>query len=229
MLSRLSSDGRAGVVLANGSMTSNTGGEGDIRTAMVKADVVECMVALPAQLCQHTNSSLPVVPLSQQRGRKERKERPTQAGFVYRCSQARYADSRLPKAKRISEAEIRQIAQTYHNWRGTQWGDGGYEDVAGFCKSATLADIEQHGFALTPGRYIGATDVEDDDEAFEEQMARLTLELSAPFGRGRELEEDVRTQLERVGYDVSEAILMRLAEFADLNPLRPLKRVQLPN
>lgn len=74
--------------------------------------------------------------------------------------------------------------------------------MAGFCKSATLADIEQHGFALTPGRYIGATDVEDDDEAFEEQMARLTLELSALFGRGRELEEDVRTQLERVGYDV---------------------------
>lgn len=106
------------------------------------------------------------------------------------------------KQKEFSEAEIHQIAQTYHNWRGTQWGEDAYEDVLGFCKSAPLAEIEQHGYALTPGRYVGATDIEDDDEAFEEQMAKLTGELSTLFGRGQELEAEVRTQLGRVGYGV---------------------------
>jgi len=103
------------------------------------------------------------------------------------------------KQKEFSEAEIRQIAQTYHNWRGTQWGEGTYEDVSGFCTSSTLADIEQHGFALTPGRYVGTNDVEGDDDVFEEQMAMLTAELSALFGSGRELEIKVRAQLGRVG------------------------------
>ena len=106
------------------------------------------------------------------------------------------------KQKEFSEAEIRHIAQTYHNWRGTQWAEGNYEDVPGFCKSATLSEIEQHGFALTPGRYVGATDVEDDDEAFEEQMAKLADELAALFRRGQVLEADVRKQLARVGYEL---------------------------
>ncbi|WP_297505373.1 N-6 DNA methylase, partial [Ferrovum sp.] len=106
------------------------------------------------------------------------------------------------KQKEFSENEIRQIAQTYHNWRETQWSENGYEDVPGFCKSVTLDEIKQHGFALTPGRYVGATDVEDDDEAFEEQMTKLTTGLSALFSRGAELEAEVRTQLGRVGYAV---------------------------
>ena len=106
------------------------------------------------------------------------------------------------KQKAFSEEEIRKIAQTYHNWRGTQWGEGEYADVPGYCKSASLADIEQHGFALTPGRYVGATDVEDDDEGFEAQMAKLTGELSALLARGSELEAGIKVSMDRVGYAV---------------------------
>ena len=108
------------------------------------------------------------------------------------------------KQKEFSEAEIRRIAQTYHTWRGTQWGENNYEDVPGFCKSATLAEVEQHGYTLTPGRYVGATDTEDDDIMFEEDMQRLTAELSGLFRSGGKLEAEVRVQLGRVGYGLND-------------------------
>ncbi len=203
MLARLSVDGRAGIVLANGSMTTNTSGEGDIRTAMIKADVVECMVALPGQLFANTQIPACLWFLSHNKGvgKNGKHDRRKQALFI----DARKMAVLIPgsrKQKEFSETEIRQIAQTYHNWRGTQWGEDDYQDVPGFCKSTTLEEVEQHGFALTPGRYVGATDIEDDDKAFEEHMAKLTSELSALFGRGAELEAKVRIQLGRVGYDV---------------------------
>ncbi len=203
MLARLSAEGRAGIVLANGSMTTNTGGEGEIRTKMVKADVVECMVALPGQLFANTQIPACLWFLSHNKG-------PGKNGKTDRRGQVLFIDARkmaslIPgsrKQKEFSEEEIQRIARTYHNWRGTQWGEGQYEDVPGFCKSAPLAEIEQHGYALTPGRYVGATDVEDDDEAFEEALAKLTSELSDLFKRGAELEAEVKAQLGRVGYGV---------------------------
>ncbi|NNN19519.1 MAG: SAM-dependent DNA methyltransferase, partial [Acidimicrobiaceae bacterium] len=91
---------------------------------------------------------------------------------------------------------------TYHDWRGTQWGEGNYEDVSGFCKTVSFPEIEQHGFALTPGRYVGATDVEDNDVAFEDQMEKLTGELSALLNRGAELEAEIKANLSRVGYGI---------------------------
>ncbi len=106
------------------------------------------------------------------------------------------------KQKEFSEGEIRQISQSYHNWRGTQWGEGSYEDVPGLSKSATLPEIEQHSYALTPGRYVGATDIEDDDEEFDEKMANLTAELSALFKRGTDLKAEIQSQLVKVGYDL---------------------------
>ena len=203
MAARLSAEGRAGIVLANGSMTTNTGGEGEIRAKMVKADVVECMVALPGQLFANTQIPACLWFLSHNKG-------PGKNGKTDRRGQVLFIDARkmaslIPgsrKQKEFSEEEIRTLAQTYHNWRGTQWGEGQYEDVPGFCKSGTLAEVEQHGFALTPGRYVGATDTEDDDEAFEDAMASLTAELADLFRRGAELEAEVKAQLGRVGYGV---------------------------
>ncbi len=203
MLARLSTDGRAGIVLANGSMTTNTGGEGDIRAAMVKGDVVECMVSLPGQLFANTQIPACLWFLSKNKaaGKNGRHDRRGQVLFI----DARKLAILIPgsrKQKEFSDAEIQKIAQTYHDWRGTQWGEGNYEDVPGFCKTVSFPEIEQHGFALTPGRYVGATDVEDDDEIFEERMAKLTSELSTLFNRGTELEAEVRTQLGRIGYGV---------------------------
>ena len=200
---RLSDDGRAAIVLANGSMTTNSGGEGHIRAAMVKADTVECMVALPGQLLANTQIPACLWFLSRNKaaGKNGKQDRRKQVLFIdARKLAVLITGSR--KQKEFSEVEIRQIAQTYHRWRGTQWADGSYEDVSGYCKSTTLAEIEQHGFALTPGRYVGATDVEDDDVAFEERMAELTGELSVLLTRGTALEADMRTQLVRIGYAV---------------------------
>ncbi len=203
LYARLSGDGRAAIVLANGSMTTNTGGEGDIRAAMVKADAVECMVALPGQLFANTQIPACLWFLSRNKaaGKNGKQDRRKQVLFIdTRKLAALIPGSRKQKA--FSEEEIQQIAQTYHRWRGTQWGQGEYADVPGYCKSVSLTDIEQHSYALTPGRYVGATDVEDDDEAFEEQMAKLTGDLSALLTRGSKLEEDVRVQMARVGYGV---------------------------
>ncbi len=153
MIARLSADGRAGIVLANGSMTTNTSGEGDIRAAMVKGDVVECMISLPGQLFANTQIPACLWFLSHNKGagKNGKHDRRKQVLFI----DARKIASLIPgsrKQKEFSETEIRQIAQTYHNWRGTQWSEGNYEDISGFCKSSTLADIEQHSFALTPGQ-----------------------------------------------------------------------------
>ena len=203
MLSRLSADGRAGVVLANGSMTSNTGGEGEIRADMVKADVVECMVALPAQLFANTPIPACLWFLSHNKGsgKNGKRDRRKQVLFIDARKLASLVGGSR-KQKEFSETEIRQIALTYHNWRGTQWGEGQYEDVPGFCKSAPLAEIEQHGYALTPGRYVGATGVDDEDEFFEGRLGKLAEELSSLFERGDDLQKEIRLQLARVGYEL---------------------------
>ena len=187
MAARLSTDGRAGIVLANGSMTTMTGGEGDIRASMIKNDLVECMVALPGQLFANTQIPACLWFLSKNKGQGKcgGNDRRKEVLFI----DARKLGSLIPdsrKQKQFSNEEIQTIANTYHNWRGTQWGNGDYEDMAGFCQSASLEDIEKHESALTPGRYVGAADVEDDDEAFDERMDALTRELSSLFDRGDE-------------------------------------------
>lgn len=201
MLARLSAEGRAGIVLANGSMTSNTGGEGEIRAKMVKADVVECMVALPGQLFANTQIPACLWFLSHNKGpgRNGKTDRRGQVLFI----DARKMASLIPgsrKQKAFSEEEIQRIAQTYHNWRGTQWGNGQYEDVPGFCKSASLTEIEQHGFALTPGRYVGATEQEDDDEPFEQKMARLAAQWHEQRAEAVRLDAAIEANLKALGF-----------------------------
>lgn len=203
MLARLSSRGRAGIVLANGSMSSQQSGEGDIRRAMVQADVVECMVALPGQLFSNTQIPVCLWFLS-------RNKAPGDNGRIDRRKQILFIDARKAASARISRTQIefsdddlQRIAQTYHRWRGTDFSDGGeYADDPGFCYSASLEDVEKHGFVLTPGRYVGAVVEDDDDEAFADKMDRLTSLLAEQMAKGNELDAVIREKLGALGYGV---------------------------
>jgi len=180
----LSPNGTAGFVLANGSMSSNTSGEGEIRKAIIEDDLVDCMVALPGQLFYSTQIPVCLWFLS-----RDKKNRNGKTLFI----DARKLGTLTDRVHRdLSEEDIAQIADTYHAWR-----DGKkYEDVAGFCKSVTIEDIQ--GYVLTPGRYVGAAEVEEDDEPFDEKMARLTKELEAQFEESDKLEKQIRANLKRL-------------------------------
>jgi type I restriction enzyme M protein len=186
----LSQNGRAGFVLSNGSMSTSTRGEKDIRQKMIEDDIVECMVALPPQLFYNTQIPACLWFLS---GRKP-DHRAGQTLFI----DARRMGTMLDRTLRdLSEDDIAQITGTYHAWRE----NGDYADEAGFCKSATLEEIAGHGYVLTPGRYVGAPDMEEDDEPFEEKMARLTATLQEQFTESARLETIIKDNLRKLGYD----------------------------
>jgi type I restriction enzyme M protein len=203
MLARLSARGRAGIVLANGSMSSQQSGEGDIRRAMVQADVVECMVSLPGQLFSNTQIPACLWFLSKDKGAGVN-------GEVDRRGQILFIDARKAATGRISRTQIeftdedlQRIAQAYHRWRGSDFSDGGeYADEPGFCYSAPLAEVEKHGFVLTPGRYVGAQVEGDDDEAFNDKMERLTAQLAKQMAKGAKLDTVIREKLGALGYGV---------------------------
>ena len=203
MLARLSTRGRAGIVLANGSMSSQQSGEGDIRRAMVQADVVECMVALPGQL--FSNTQIPVCLWFLSRDKTVGGN-----GSIDRSGQILFIDARKVASGRVSRTQIefsdddlQRLAQTYHRWRGTEFSEGGdYANEPGFCYSASLDEVEKHGFVLTPGRYVGAEIEEDDDEAFNDKMERLTAQLAEQMAKGAELDAVIREKLGTLGYGV---------------------------
>lgn len=201
MISKLSETGRAGVVLANGSMSGTAANEGNIRTAMLKADLVECMVALPGQL--FTNTQIPAclwfLTKSKKAGRVGKRDRTHQTLFIDARKLGSVQLSRTQIA--FSDEEIDRLAQTYHRWRGTRWAAGEYEDIAGYCKSVSFDEIAAHGHVLTPGRYVGAEAVEDDDEAFTERMQKLTEKLGEQVAKGSELDQVIRAELGRLGYE----------------------------
>jgi type I restriction enzyme M protein len=185
----LSQNGRAGFVLSNGSMSTSTRGEKEIRQKMIDDDIVECMVALPPQLFYNTQIPACLWFLS---GRKP-DHRTGQTLFI----DARRMGTMLDRTLRdLTGDDIALIAGTYHAWRE----NGDYADEAGFCKSATLEEIAGHGYVLTPGRYVGAPDMEADDEPFEEKMARLTATLHEQFTESARLEAIIRENLSRLGY-----------------------------
>jgi len=191
MIHHLKPTGRAGFVLANGSMSTNTSSEGAIRRAIVEADLVDCMIALPGQL--FTNTQIPVCLWFLNRAKPAHRQGETL--FI----DARNMGTLISRVRRdLDDDEIAHIATTYHDWLDA---DGGYEDVRGFCKSATVEEIAGHGYVLTPGRYVGAADLEDDGEPFEEKMARLTAELEAQFAESARLEQMICENLEGLGYD----------------------------
>ena len=219
----LAPHGTAGFVLANGSMSSNQSGEGDIRRALVEADLVDCMVALPGQLFYSTQ--IPVCLWFLTKDKRARKIRHGE-GAIPDCLRNRRRETLFIDARKLgtlvdrvhrelTDADIERIVGTYRAWRDDDkaWrGEAekagatlpaepgsGYQDVAGFCRSATTEDIATHGYVLTPGRYVGAEEVEDNGEPFEEKMRRLVRELEGQFEESARLEQTIRRQLASVG------------------------------
>lgn len=202
MASKLSDGGRAGIVLANGSMSSNQSGEGDIRAAIIKADLIECMVALPGQL--FTNTQIPACLWFLSKNKKAGK-----MGRQNRSGQCLFIDARKLGSEQVArtqiaftDEEIERIAQAYHTWRGSRWAQGDYQNVAGFCYSASIDEIAHHGYVLTPGRYVGAELVDEDDEAFGDKMERLTSLLAEQLAERAMVEQVLREKLGIMGYAI---------------------------
>jgi type I restriction enzyme M protein len=206
MIYHLAPAGLAGFVLANGSMSSNQSGEGEIRKNIIEADLVDCMVALPGQLFYSTQIPACLWFLARDKKNGRFRDRRGQVLFI----DARKLGGLVDRThKELTDEEIARIAQTYHAWRGEkispsplegEGGGEGYKDIPGFCKSATLEEIRKHGHVLTPGRYVGAEAQEDDGEPFEEKMQRLTATLEEQFTQGRRLDDAIRENLQRLGY-----------------------------
>lgn len=201
IISKLAPGGSAGVVMANGSMSTNSGGEGVIRAQLVDADLVSCMIALPTQMFRSTGIPVCVWFFAKDKIKGTH-------GSVDRTGQVLFIDARdlgymVDRAERaFADDDIARIANTYHAWRGTKSAREAeleYEDVAGFCASATLEQIKVADYALTPGRYVGYAAVEDDGEPIADKIERLTKELYAQFDESERLAEVVRTSLDSVG------------------------------
>jgi type I restriction enzyme M protein len=213
MVYHLAPNGIAGFILANGSMSSNQSGKGDIRKAIIEADLVDCMVALPGQLFYNTQIPACLWFLTRSKkgvGAGLIKDKNTKRSLEdpnpplrNRQGETLFIDARKMgflvdrMHRELTEEEITRIANTYHAWRGEK-DAGKYEDIPGFCKSATKDEIESHGYVLTPGRYVGAEETEDDDEPFEEKMGRLMAKLDAQFQESARLENEIRENLAKV-------------------------------
>ena len=193
VLSKLAPGGKAGVVMANGSMSSNAVGEGDIRARIVEADLVSCMVALPAQLFRSTSIPVCLWFFGTDKGKRSGRVLFIDArGLGYLVDRAERA---------LTHEEVVRIGDTYHAWRGSPSAAAKgitYQDVPGFCGSASLDDIAAAGYTLTPGRYVGAPAAEDDGEPVGQKIARLTGDLLAALDESAHLEDVVRQQLERL-------------------------------
>ncbi len=192
----LSPTGVAGFVMANGSMSTNTSSEGEIRKNIIEADLVDCMIALPGQLFYTTQ--IPVCLWFLARNKKNGKFRDRRGHTLF--IDARKLGSLIDRThKDFSEKEIDKVAGTYHAWRGEKEA-GEYRDVPGFCKSATTDEIREHGYVLTPGRYVGAAEIEDDGVPFEEKMTELSAKLYEQFAEAARLEATIKRNLEGLGY-----------------------------
>ncbi|MBK9980272.1 MAG: SAM-dependent DNA methyltransferase [Gemmatimonadetes bacterium] len=192
----LAPSGVAGFVLANGSMSSNQSGEGEIRKAIVEADLVDCMVALPGQLFYSTQ--IPVCLWFMARSKKNGRFRDRRGETLF--IDARKMGALVDRTHReLSGEDLTRIAGTYHAWRGDP-GGGAYADVAGFCKSATRDEMRKHGHVLTPGRYVGAEVVEEDGVAFEEKMKELVATLREQMNEGARLDAEIVSAIVRLGY-----------------------------
>lgn len=193
---KLSPSGTAGIVLANGSMNSNTSGEGEIRRNMIEAGIVDCMVALPAQLFYNTMIPACLWFLARDRTNHKFRDRSNEILFV----DARKLGTMVTRRnKAFTDEDIAKISSTYHAWRGE---GGEYSDIPGFCKAATLEEVRANNYVLMPGRYVGTEEAEDDGVPFEEKMAELTAQLADQFAKGIELQERIRENLKGIGYDL---------------------------
>ncbi|EKY27018.1 type I restriction-modification system subunit M [Clostridium celatum] len=189
MLDKLSQKGRAAVVLANGSLSSNTSNEGEIRKNILEAYLVDAIVALPDKLFYTTG--IPVCIWFFNRDKKNKGE----TLFIDARKMGTMVNRRL---RELTDEDIKEVAAIYHSYKENE----NYEDKQGFCKRATIEEIRANDYILTPGRYVGIEEVEDDGEPFEEKMERLTKILSEQFKKSKELEGEIRKQLGGIGYEV---------------------------
>ena len=190
----LAPTGTAGFVLANGSMSSNQSGEGEIRRNLVETDLVDCMVALPGQLFYTTQIPACLWFVARDRARRKPRERRGEVLFIDARELGRMVDR---THRELTADDIAQIADTYHRWRGKT---DGYEDQPGFCRSAPLEDVRRHEHVLTPGRYVGAPPAEDDGEPFADKMQRLVAELHVQQAEAARLNEAIAANLESIGF-----------------------------
>lgn len=194
----LAPTGIAGFVLANGSMSSNQSGEGEIRKNLIEADLVDCMIAMPGQLFYSTQIPVCLWFVTRDKKNHRFRDRRSQTLFI----DARKMGTLIDRVHRdLTDEDIARIASTYHAWRGEKEA-GAYADVPGFCKSASVEEISKNGFVLTPGRYVGAEDVVDDGEPFEEKMGRLTRKLGEQFRESERLEREIEGNLKGLGYRI---------------------------
>ena len=194
----LAPNGTAGVVLANGSMSSNSKGEGDVRKNLIKNDLVDCMVSLPGNLFYGVTIPCCLWFLTKNKNQKGTRDRKGKVLFI----DARKIGTMVDRVRRdFSDEDVLQISDTYHAWRGQPDAikrRGTYEDISGFCHSASLADVESNGYVLTPGRFVGAEDEKDDGVPFEEKFLMLKNRLEAQFTEGRTLETSIKENLRNV-------------------------------
>jgi type I restriction enzyme M protein len=204
MISKLSENGVAGFVLANGSMSTNTTGEGQIRQKIIENDLVDCMIALPGQLFYTTQIPVCLWFLTKNK-RKQTIAGHSDSNHRDRRGETLFIDARNLGTmvdrthKELTSDDIATISKTYHAWRGEKKG-GKYVDQPGFCKAATLAEIAANDYVLTPGRYVGAAEIEDDGELFEQKMAELTQALYRQMDESKKLDRVIRKNLEALGY-----------------------------
>lgn len=193
---KLSPNGTAGIVLANGSMNSNSGGEGDIRRNLIEAGLVDCMVALPAQLFYNTMIPACLWFLARNRSQGKFRDRNNEILFI----DARKMGVMINRRNReLTDADIRLITSTYHNWRNP---GSVYTDLAGFCKSATLDEVRANSYVLMPGRYVGTEEEAEETIPFAEKMQGLTAQLAEQFAKSAALEAQIRTNLRSIGYEL---------------------------
>jgi type I restriction enzyme M protein len=190
----LSPTGIAGFVMANGAMSSNTSGEGEIRKKLIEAGLVDCIVAMPDKLFYSVAIPCSLWFISRDRYDHKFRNRHDEILFIDARKIGKMVDRRH---RELSEEDIKKISDTYHSWRNT---DGKYEDAKGFCKAAKIEEVEKNGFILTPGRYVGTELVEEDDEVFEEKMKRLTAELNQQFEHSKELEQKIKNNFKNLGF-----------------------------
>ncbi|MDK2920398.1 MAG: type restriction enzyme protein [Candidatus Petromonas sp.] len=204
----LAPNGVAGVVLANGSLSSNTSNEGNIRKNLIEADLVDAIVALPDKLFYSTG-----IPVSLWILNRNKKDNPN---FRNREHEILFIDARHlgemvdRRHRELRDEDIKKIAETYHNWRNRNNGElrnengesKEYKDIKGFCKSANIEEVREHEYVLTPGRYVGIEETEDDGIPFEEKMENLTSELSELFAKSRRLEDEIRKNLKKMGWEM---------------------------
>ncbi|WP_317913576.1 class I SAM-dependent DNA methyltransferase [Carnobacterium maltaromaticum] len=197
MVSKLAPEGTAGFVLANGSMSTSTSGELEIRKNLIDNDLVECIVTLPSQMFYSTQIPVCLWFITKSKAKKKERNHQGEILFIDARNEGFMADR---TTKEFSKEDIKKVSDVYHAWKGTSEKE--YEDVAGFCMSASLEKVQEQGHILTPGRYVGLEDEVEDTEPFEEKIERLATTLSKQFVQSHQLEEDIRKALGGIGYEI---------------------------